>query len=104
MKINIKNFERCETFWSKFRGLMFRRESKPLLFIFKKPTRIGIHSFFCKKFLAIWMLDGQIVDVKIIKPWNPWIRPKSKFDKLLEIPFKSESEVKQFLVGGKKSI
>ena len=104
MKINVKDFEKCETFWQKVRGLMFRRGSKPLLFIFKKPTTMAIHSFFCKKFLAVWILDGKVVDVKIVKPWRVGIAPKKEFDKLLEIPFESESEIKQFLVGGKKSI
>ena len=31
---------------------MFRKNSKPLLFIFEKPTRQSIHSLFCKPFLA----------------------------------------------------
>jgi uncharacterized membrane protein (UPF0127 family) len=67
-------------------GLMFKKKSPPLLFIQKKPVRHSIHSFFCKPLIAIWLLDNKIIDIKLINPNQLSIKPKEKFDKLLEIP------------------
>lgn len=58
MKIKIKGKEidvKEVKGFGKVSGLMFRKKSKPLLFKFKRPTRIPIHSFFCKPFHAVWM-------------------------------------------------
>ena len=64
---NIK-VELCDTPWKKFRGLMFRNSSLPLLFTFKKEKSLSIHSFFCKPFTAIWLDKGmkatKFVDAK----------------------------------------
>jgi uncharacterized membrane protein (UPF0127 family) len=65
---------------------MFKKKSKPLLFIFKKPVREPIHSFFCIPFVGIWLNDGKIINIKYVKPWKIHIKPKEKFDRLLEIP------------------
>jgi len=89
MKIKIKGrvFEVEEVKgFEKFRGLMFRRNSKPLLFKFKKPTRQRIHSYFCKPFCAIWMKNGIIIEERMIKPFTFSIRPKKPFTELVEIP------------------
>ena len=79
----------CNSILLKASGLMFKKKSKPLLFIFKKPTKTSIHSFFCKPFVAIWFRDGKIIDVNIIKRQMASITPKEKYDKLLEIPSSS---------------
>ena len=79
--------EECKTFFQKFRGLMFRKDGKALLFKFEKPTRQAIHSFFCKPFVAIWFDGNEIVDGEFIKPWKFSVKPKGRFNKLLEIPF-----------------
>ena len=84
-KISLK-VKLCNTFFSQISGLMFKKNSLPLLFIFKKPKKISIHSFFCKKFIAIWFLGDTIVDMKIINSNKFSINSKNKFDKLLEIP------------------
>ncbi|MGV8152504.1 MAG: hypothetical protein ACP5OG_05475 [Candidatus Nanoarchaeia archaeon] len=83
--------EECKTLFSKARGLMFRRKSKPLLFYFNKEVLEPIHSFFCKPFIAIWFNKNKIVDVKSIKKWKPYIVPRAKFDTLLEVPCCQES-------------
>ena len=90
-KIIVRDYEICDNFFSKTRGLMFRSASykKPLLFVFSKPGIYPIHSFFCRKFLAIWMLKGKIIDEKLILPWRASVTPKGKFDELLEIPLNS---------------
>lgn len=90
-KFIIKNYIECRSFFSKLRGLMFRPRNfkTPLVFIFPFPRRYRIHSFFCRKFLAIWMLKGRIVDARIVKPWRIAVTSKEKFDELLEIPVTS---------------
>ena len=85
-KIFELDVEKCENVFSQCLGLMFGLRKKPLLFIFKKPTRQLIHSFFCRPFVAIWFDGDRVVDVRLVNEWKCFIRPKSKFDKLLEIP------------------
>jgi len=85
--IVIKDYEICSSFFSKVRGLMFRRKSKPLLFIFDKPTRISIHSFFVRfPFIAVWFLNGKPVDKMLVMPWKFSVNSRKEFDMLLEIP------------------
>lgn len=77
----------CKSILSQARGLMFKKNSKPLLFIFKNKKIRAIHSFFCMSFVAVWFDEDKIVDVKMINSWKPLIKPKHEFNKLLEIPF-----------------
>jgi uncharacterized membrane protein (UPF0127 family) len=79
------NVIECKTFFSKFRGLMFRKKSLPLLFVFKNPTREGIHSFFCKPFLAVWFLKGKVVEKRVVLPFTIYTRPEKPYTELLEI-------------------
>ena len=76
----------CRSIFSKGSGLMFRKKSRPLLFIFDNPVNEAIHSFFCISFIAIWLNNGEVVDAKLVLPWKTSIRSKEKFDRLLEIP------------------
>lgn len=75
-------------------GLMFRgRNSKNLLFSFRKKTRIGIHSFFVFfPFLALWIDDdNNVIEFRIVKPFTSRIAPKKPFAKLIEIPFNGKN-------------
>jgi len=93
----LKDYVLCKSILSKINGLMFRKNPKSLVFVFNKPTRISIHSFFCRKrFIAIWLLKGKIIDVKIVLPWKVNISPRGKFDKLLELPFNDIKEISKF--------
>src|SRR3989304_855845 len=71
-------------------GLMFtfRKRAEPLLFEFKKPTKISIHSLFVFfPFFAVWIdKKNKIVDVKRVKPFTFSVCPKKDFIKLIEIP------------------
>ncbi|MFZ1971185.1 MAG: hypothetical protein WAU65_03345 [Candidatus Nanoarchaeia archaeon] len=71
-------------------GLMFsrREKAKILLFKFKKPTRLAIHSFFVFfPFIAIWIgSDGKIMEIREVKSFIPYIVPKKNFISLVEIP------------------
>lgn len=86
----------CDDILSQARGLMFKKKSKPLLFIFKNKKRRAIHSFFCVPFIAIWFDDKKIIEIRNVKPWVFSIKPKAKFDKLLEIP-SNDVTFKEFL-------
>jgi uncharacterized membrane protein (UPF0127 family) len=88
-KINIPNPKKLSEF-DKATGLMFsrREKAKILLFEFKKPTKMKIHSFFVfHKFIAIWLDNkNKTVDLKIVKPFSPSVSSKKPFYKLIEIP------------------
>ncbi len=72
------------------RGLMFscKKNAKALLFSFKKPTGLSMHSFFVFfKFISIWLDENnKIIEIRKISPWGIGIKPKTKFTKLIEIP------------------
>ncbi len=77
----------CRTFFSKVLGLMFRKNSSGLLFVFKKKRKIDIHSFFCKPFQAIFLDDKNRVTKKItVNHWKLNISGWGKY--LLEVPLK----------------
>jgi uncharacterized membrane protein (UPF0127 family) len=90
MKIKVKGkiieAKVCNNIFQQARGLMFKKNSKPLLFVFKNSKKRAIHSFFCKPFIAIWFNNNKIVDLKLVKSNKFSIKPKEKFNKLLEIP------------------
>jgi len=69
----------------KFTGLMFRKHSPALLFKFSKGRK-AIHSLFCYPFVAIWILEGKVVEYKIVDSWKFSITPEKDFDTLLEVP------------------
>ncbi|MEK6913582.1 MAG: hypothetical protein AABW47_02825 [Nanoarchaeota archaeon] len=81
--------ENCN-FFKKISGLMFSRREKAgiLLFDFKKKQNITIHSFFVfYPFVAIWLdKKNKIVEMKIVKPFNPYISSKKPVFKMIEIP------------------
>ncbi|MDH3352999.1 MAG: hypothetical protein OEL87_00950 [Nanoarchaeota archaeon] len=66
-------------------GLMFQKNSPPLLFVSKKFQWNPITSLFCKPFKAIW-LDEKMKATKVVdvKNWKLNISGHGKF--LLEIP------------------
>lgn len=90
MKLSIKgkiiDAEICDTLLKRSRGLMFRKNPKPLFFVFKKLTTQPIHSFFCKPFMAIWLNEGRVVDEKIVRPYKLSIKARAPFTHLVEIP------------------
>ena len=86
-KIKVK---KSETILEQTIGLMFKKNSLPLLFSFKKPKKYSIHSFFCQHFIAVWFLKKKLIDIRLIKP-NKIIRVKKKSDKLLEIPINDKN-------------
>lgn len=100
LKTKEKSFEvpdvKISSELGKIKGLMFIRKgnAKPLLFSFPKQTSLAIHSFFVFfPFLAVWLDDkDNIMEIKTIKPFIPYIKPKKNFYKLLEIPINKKYE------------
>jgi hypothetical protein len=88
-----------------FRGLMFKsRYADALLFDFKRQCREGIHSFFCPRFLGLWIDEkNNLVEYKIVEPNIFLIKPKKKFRKLVEIPISEKHlDIIKFIVGYRK--
>jgi len=93
----------CNSF-GRFFGLMFkgREKSQALLFDFKRPTKIGIHSFFVFfPFFAVWLnSEGKVLDLKVLRPFGFPVFPKKHFIRLIEIPISRKySEIIKLLVG-----
>ena len=87
----------------KITGLMFKtRNTKNLLFEFKKDTRIRIHSVFVLfDFLAIWLDEkNKVIDYRTVSPFTLSVQPKKEFRKLVEIPLnKKNTKIVKFFVG-----
>ena len=83
--VEIKDIIKAEGI-KKFTGLMFSKGKHALLFDFSNPSKRAIHSLFCPNFLAIWLNDGKIVDYKLVNRREMLIKPRTEFNKLLEIP------------------
>jgi uncharacterized membrane protein (UPF0127 family) len=75
----------------KWLGLMFskKEKAKALLFDFKKPVKMSIHSMFISyNFISIWLNSkDEIIEIQKVLPWKFRISPSEKFVKLIEIPF-----------------
>ena len=85
-KINLKV---CN-FFERFSGLMFcsRQKARALLFEFKKPTKIKIHSLFVFfPFLGLWLDDkNQILCLRVVNPFTFSVDFHKKFRRFVEIP------------------
>jgi uncharacterized membrane protein (UPF0127 family) len=92
-QIEIQNVKILSEF-GKGIGLMFHRKEKcpAMLFEFKEPNKMLIHSLFVFfKFAAVWLDDkNNIVDKKIVKPFRISVSSKKPFYKLIEIPLNKE--------------
>ena len=98
----------CDGIW-KFLGLMFtrRENARALLFHFEKSKKWAIHSYFVFfPLVAVWLdRRNKIIELKIIKPFIPLIRPKKPFNTLVEIPVnKKYQRIVRLLVGGHKHL
>lgn len=83
--------EMMDSFWSRFRGLMFRRkfeEGEALLFEFPRPRKFRIHTFFVFFPIDLIYLDGnwEVIDVKKgLSPWSTY-NPDVRGRFLVELP------------------
>ena len=88
-KINL-DVEVCG-FFGKIFGLMFKKRAtaKALLFDFRKPVDMRIHSLFVFfPFVAVWLdKKGKVLEIKKVMPFTISVGAKKTFYKLVEIPF-----------------
>jgi uncharacterized membrane protein (UPF0127 family) len=75
---------RCDTFWKRGRGLMFRRslpESEVYLFVERRESvaQTSIHMFFVFFPIAVVWLDRErrVVDRVLALPFRPYYAPQS---------------------------
>lgn len=74
---------------NKYIGLMFNPFPKPLIFNFVTPTNQTIHSFFCRTFWAYWYdQDNNLIQSRLIKPFQSNIYCRKPYSKLIEIPIR----------------
>ena len=81
----------ADTFWRRFRGLMFRREfhrGQALLFNLKKPGRYGVHMFFVRFPIDLLYLNSNFSVIEVRSALCPWRihRPKVKASYIVELP------------------
>lgn len=99
-KVNVKY---CDTFLSKFIGLMFSRELKHdqgIILVENKETRINtsIHMLFMNYDITVLWLDKQlvIVDKVLAKKWRPIYLPKMPAQYVVEL---HQSKFSEFSIG-----
>jgi len=90
-KVLADKVELAETFWRRFRGLMFRRnfpKGQTLLFKLAKSGRYGVHMFFVRFPIDLLYLNQDFVVVDICRELGPWRihRPKVKANYIVELP------------------
>ncbi len=88
MNLDDLDAEYCDTFWKKFRGLMFSKP-KNLVFVLDEETRFGaiIHMFFVFYSIDVYWLDKdkRVVDKRInLKPFRIAV-PKEKAKYIVEL-------------------
>lgn len=79
----------------KFIGLIgcMDEHHKPLLFKFKKPTTISIHSYFVYiNFVAEWTFEDGTTQVMLVTPFMQGIRPIKPYIQLIERPLILQQE------------
>ncbi len=102
-EINLGKVKKVNLF-GEIMGLMFSRREKAeiLLFEFRKPTKMKIHSYFVFfPFFAIWLDENnKIIEIRKIKPFEAVNKIKKPYSKLVEIPInKKNKNILQLLVG-----
>lgn len=85
----------CDTFLTKFIGLMFRRQIDPhfgLIFSEKSESRLNtaIHMFFMNFDITVLWLNSDfiVVDKTLAKKWHPMYVPKKNAKYTLELHIK----------------
>lgn len=83
-----KDYIKCYDAVSKTFGLMFRKQIKPLIFIFKTPKIVPIHTFFVKFPIDLVFLNDCFEVIEIKKDLKPFRFYKSKNPAsfILELP------------------
>lgn len=82
----------CDTFFSKFKGLMFSRELKPdngIIIVEKNESRMNtaIHMMFMNYDITVLWLDNKmvVVDKALAKKWAPYYASKKPAQYVVEL-------------------
>lgn len=93
----------CDTFLSRFRGLMFSKELDPdygIIIVEEKESRINasIHMMFVKQDITVLWLNKhkEIVDKVLAKKWSPVYIPRERAQYILEL---HQSKFKDYEIG-----
>ncbi|MBS3147656.1 DUF192 domain-containing protein [Candidatus Woesearchaeota archaeon] len=73
----------CRTFWEQTRGMMFREEVVPLLFVFSAPQRVHLHSWFCPAGMDLVLLNDAWEVIELKSEWEK----RSSFSSARECSF-----------------
>lgn len=89
-EILAKSVEIADSFWSRFRGLMFRfnfSEDEALLFEFPKPRKFRIHTFFVFFSIDLIYLNQNYEVVEVKQNLSSWSfhNPDVKANYLVEL-------------------
>ena len=85
-KLIAEDYKLCDTFFSKFRGLMFSKKNN-LIFLFNKEKKVELHMFFVWFPIDVVLLDNhkKVVEIKDnFKPFT-FFRSKNKAKYVLEL-------------------
>jgi uncharacterized membrane protein (UPF0127 family) len=100
---SVVNVKVCDTFWSRFIGLMFSRELKPddgVVLVENNETRINtaIHMMFMNYDITVLWLDKQmvIIDKVLAKKWFPFYFPKKPAQYIVEL---HQSKFSEYSIG-----
>ena len=95
----------CDSFWSKFKGLMFSKELKldqGIILVEDDETRMNtsIHMMFMSYDLTVLWLDKElvIVDKVLAKKWMPFYVPKKPAQYVVEL---HRSKFSEYSIGDK---
>jgi len=98
----------CDTFFSKFKGLMFSKELKPdhgILIAEKNESKMNttIHMMFMNYDITVLWLDKNmvIVDKVLAKRWAPYYAPKKPAQYVVEL---HQSKFSEYSIGDRLEI
>ena len=82
------SFEECRTFWEQTKGMMFRKNVVPLVFVFPRERIVKLHSYFCPDNIDLVFLDENWEVIELQPEWETWSSyiPQRPFMFLLELP------------------
>jgi uncharacterized membrane protein (UPF0127 family) len=99
------NVKYCDSFWSKFKGLMFSKELKldqGIILVEDDETRMNtsIHMMFMSYDLTVLWLDKElvIVDKILARKWVPFYIPKTPVQYVVEL---HRSKFSEYSIGDK---
>ena len=102
---SVVNLKYCDTFFSKFKGLMFARELEPdqgIIIAEKNESRVNtaIHMMFMNYDITVLWLDQNmaVIDKVLAKRWAPYYASKEPAQYVVEL---HRSKFTEYSIGDK---